>query len=135
TYGGIVTSIRTPDRDGQFDDIVLGYESLEAYLQRSPYFGAIVGRYANRIGGGTFTIDGTTYTLATNNGPNHLHGGVRGFDKVNWQALPFEREGAAGVVLRYVSLDGEEGYPGRLDVAVTYTLRDDDTWQVDYEAT
>ncbi len=135
TYGGIVTSIRTPDRDGQFDDIVLGYESLDAYLQRSPYFGAIVGRYANRIGGGTFTIDGTTYTLATNNGPNHLHGGVRGFDKVNWQALPFEREGAAGVVLRYVSLDGEEGYPGRLDVAVTYTLRDDDTWQVDYEAT
>ncbi len=135
TYGGIVTSIRTPDRDGGFDDIALGYDALEPYLERSPYFGAIVGRYANRIAAGTFTIDGTAYALATNNGPNHLHGGVRGFDKVNWQALPFERDGEAGVILRYISLDGEEGYPGRLDVQVTYTLTNDNTWRVDYEAT
>jgi len=135
TYGGIVTSLRTPDRRGAFADIVLGYDSLEGYLGRSPYFGTITGRYANRIAGGTFTIDGTTFTLATNNGPNHLHGGVRGFDKVVWRGEPFEREGEAGVILRYVSADGEEGYPGRLETTVTYTLRDDNTWTVDYRAT
>lgn len=135
TYGGIVTSLRTPDRQGHFADIVLGYDTLEGYLRRSPYFGAIVGRYGNRIGGGTFTIDGATHALATNNGPNHLHGGVRGFDKVNWRAEPFEREGEVGVALRYTSADGEEGYPGRLEAQVIYTLRDDNTWTVDYEAT
>lgn len=135
TYGGIITSIRTPDRTGQFADIVLGHDSLEGYLARSPYLGAIVGRYGNRIAGGQFVIDGTTYTLATNNGPNHLHGGVRGFDKVNWRAEPFERSGEVGVVLRYTSADMEEGYPGRLEAKVTYTLRDDNSLAVEYEAT
>lgn len=135
TYGGIITAIRTPDRQRQFADIVLGHDSLDGYLRPSPYLGAIVGRYGNRIAGGQFVIDGTTYKLATNNGPNHLHGGVRGFDKVNWQAEPFERDGEVGVVLRYVSADGEEGYPGRLDAQVTYTLRDDDALTVEYVAT
>lgn len=135
TYGGIITSIRTPDRNREFADIVLGHHALDGYLRPSPYLGAIVGRYGNRIAGGQFVIDGTTYKLATNNGPNHLHGGVRGFDKVNWQAEPFERAGEVGVVLRYVSADGEEGYPGRLDAKVTYTLRDDNGLTVDYEAT
>lgn len=135
SYGGIITALRTPDRQGHFADIVLGHDTLEGYLQPSPYLGAIVGRYGNRIAGGTFVIDGTTYTLATNNGPNHLHGGVRGFDKVNWRAEPFERAGEVGVVLRYTSADGEEGYPGRLEAQVTYTLRDNDSLTVEYQAT
>lgn len=135
TYGGIIASIRTPDRDGRFAEITLGYESLDRYVERSPFFGAIVGRYANRIAGGRFTIDGTEYVLATNNGPNHLHGGRRGFDKANWQAEPFERDDAVGVVFRHVSPDGDEGYPGRLTVSATYTLDNDDALTVAFEAT
>lgn len=135
SYGGIITSLRTPDRQGQFADIVLGHDTIDGYLRPSPYLGAIVGRYANRIGRGQFVIDGTTYKLATNNGPNHLHGGVRGFDKVVWGAEPFERADAVGVVLRYTSPDGEEGYPGTLEVQATYTLRDDNTLTVEYVGT
>jgi aldose 1-epimerase len=135
TYGGIITSLRTPDRNGQLSDIVLGFDSLAPYLQEPPYFGAIIGRYGNRIAGGRFTLDGQTYTLATNNGANHLHGGVRGFDKVVWTAEPFQNDTARGLVLRYTSPDGEEGYPGTVNAQVTYTLTDSDQLAVDYQAT
>jgi len=134
-YGGIITSIKTPDRAGHFADIVLGYDNLAGYLASSPYFGAIVGRYANRIARGHFTLDGATYTLAVNNGPNSLHGGLRGFDKVVWNARPFQDREGQGVTLDYLSRDGEEGYPGNLRVAVTYTLTPDDRLIVDYLAT
>lgn len=134
-YGGIITSIRTPDRAGHFADIVLGYDNLAGYLASSPYFGAIVGRYANRIARGRFTLDGATYSLAVNNGPNSLHGGLRGFDKVVWHARPFQNKEGQGVTLDYLSRDGEEGYPGNLRVAVTYTLTPDDRLIVDYLAT
>jgi len=134
-YGGIITSIKTPDRAGRFADIVLGYDSLAGYLRASPYFGAIVGRYANRIARGRFTLDGTTYTLAVNNGPNSLHGGRRGFDKVVWTAQSFENQAGQGVTLDYTSPDGEEGYPGTLRARVTYTLTPDDRLIVDYQAT
>ena len=135
TYGGIIVSLRTPDRDGHFDDIVLGYDDLEGYLTETPYFGAIIGRYGNRIAGGSFTLDGESYDLATNNGPNHLHGGVRGFDKVVWGAESFVGQDGVGVVFRYASPDGEEGYPGTLEARVTYTLTDDDLLVIDYHAT
>ncbi len=134
-YGGIITSLRTPDRSGRFDDIVLGYDSLAGYIRNSPYFGAIVGRYGNRIARGLFTLDGTTYRLAVNNGPNSLHGGLRGFDKVVWTAHPFQNQEGAGVALDYTSPDMEEGYPGTLRAHVTYTLTDDDRLIVDYTAT
>lgn len=134
-YGGIITSIRTPDRAGRFADIVLGYDDLAGYLKNSPYFGAIVGRYANRIARGHFTLDGTTYSLAVNNGPNSLHGGLRGFDKVVWNAHPFQNQDGEGVALEYISPDGEEGYPGTLHTRVTYTLTPDDRLIVDYQAT
>lgn len=134
-YGGIVTSIRTPDRAGHADEITLGFDALEQYLAGHPYFGCLVGRYANRIAGGRFTLDGTQYTLATNNGANHLHGGNVGFDKVLWQARPFRHERAVGVRLVYVSKDGEEGYPGNLRVEVTYTLTEGNELRIDYHAT
>ncbi len=134
-YGGIIVSLEAPDRDGRSADIVLGFDSLAAYEEDSPYFGAIVGRYGNRIAGGTFELDGETYELATNNGPNHLHGGDRGFDKVVWDARPFEDASGRGVVFSYTSPDGEEGYPGELDAEVTYTLTDDDELIFDYRAT
>jgi len=137
-YGGIVTSIVVPDRDGTLADVTLGFDSVEdyaseAYRNALPYFGAIIGRYGNRIGGAQFEIDGETYQLAANNGPNHLHGGETGFDGVMWDAEPVE--GEAAVRLTRTSPDGEEGYPGNLDVAVTYTLTDDDRLVIDYEAT
>jgi aldose 1-epimerase len=135
TYGGIVVSLRTPGRDGALGDIVLGYDSLAGYLASSPYFGALVGRYANRIAKGRFTLDGTTYRLATNNGPNALHGGLRGFDKVLWRAEPRQDSSGVGVVFRYTSRDGEEGYPGTLTVEVTYTLTDRNDFAIDYVAT
>ena len=135
TYGGIITAIRVPDRDRTLGDIVLGFDSLEGYLHDSPYFGAIVGRYANRIARGRFTLDGSTYRLAVNNGVNHLHGGLRGFDKVLWTAESFQSDSGVGVVLRYTSPDGEEGYPGTLKVQVTYRLTDDDRFVIDYLAT
>jgi len=134
-YGAIVTSVRTRDRAGKLDDITLGYDSLAGYLRETPYFGAVVGRVANRIARGHFTLDGKTYTLAINNAPNALHGGTVGFDKVLWTAAPFQRAGAAGVVLRYLSKDGEEGYPGNLNVQVRYTLNARDELSVEYEAT
>ena len=134
-YGGIITSLRTPDRAGRFSDIVLGYDNLQGYVTNSPYFGAIVGRYANRIARGHFTLDGTTYTLAVNNGPNSLHGGLRGFDKVVWNARPFQNREGQGIALDYTSPDGEEGYPGTLHAAVSYTLTPDDRLIVDYQAT
>lgn len=135
TYGGIIVSLQTPDRNGRFDDIVLGFEDLDRYLEGSPYFGSIIGRYGNRIANGRFTLDGQTYELAKNNGPNHLHGGNRGFDKVVWRGEPFQDDTARGVVFTYTSADGEEGYPGRLDVRVTYTLTDSDRLVFDYQAT
>src|SRR6266566_2078095 len=135
TYGGIITSIRTPDRAGRLDDIVLGFDSLAGYLNNVPYFGAIVGRYANRIRNAQFTLDGTTYHLAKNIGENTLHGGVRGFDKVLWTAEPFQTDSGSGVTLQYTSKDGEEGYPGTLVTRVTYTLTPHDELVVDYEAT
>ena len=135
SYGGIIVSLRVPDRDGRRDDVVLGHDDLAGYLAKPSFFGALVGRYGNRIAGGRFTLDGRTYTLATNNGPNHLHGGVRGFDKRVWKAQPFERPGTAGLVLTRTSPDGEEGYPGNLAVRVTYTLTDRDEVGFDYFAT
>jgi aldose 1-epimerase len=134
-YGGIITALSTPDRSGHFDDIVLGYDSLAGYLRNSPYFGAIVGRYGNRIARGQFALDGATYHLAINNGPNALHGGLRGFDKRVWTATPFQRQDSVGVALEYTSPDGEEGYPGTLKARVIYTLTADDKLIVDYHAT
>ena len=135
TYGGIITSLETPDRNGQMADIVLGFDSLAPYETESPYFGAIIGRYGNRIAHGRFTIDGQTYQLPTNDGPNSLHGGDKGFDKVVWNAEPFEHETDRGVVFTYTSPDGEMGYPGTLHATVTYTLTDDDQLIFDYHAT
>jgi aldose 1-epimerase len=136
TYGGIITAVRAPDRDGRLDDVVFGHDSLGGYLaDNSPYFGALIGRVGNRIAGGRFTLDGATYQLARNNGPNTLHGGLRGFDKVVWAAEPFERADGVGVVLRYTSPAGEEGFPGTLATRVTYTLTPRDELVVDYEAT
>jgi len=132
-YGGIILSIRVPDRKGQFADIVLGHETLEGYIPNPPYLGAIVGRYANRIANGKFTLEGKTYTLAQNNGTNSLHGGLKGFDKVLWDGEPLK--GATGVAFTYVSKDGEEGYPGNLKVKVTYTLTDANKLILNYEAT
>ena len=131
-YGGIITSLKTPDRSGRPGDIVLGFDSLDGYLKEHPYFGAIVGRYGNRIAGGRFTLDGQTYTLARNNGPNHLHGGIKGFDKVLWTATPITPN---TVAFSRTSADGEEGYPGNLKVRVTYTLTDSNELIVEYAAT
>jgi len=136
TYGGIIVSLRVPDKDGQLGDVVLGYDTLDGYLtNNSPYLGALIGRFGNRIGKGTFTLDEQTYSLAVNNGPNHLHGGLKGFDKVVWQAESFDDEEGVGVVFTYTSADGEEGYPGTLSVRVTYTLTGQDALIVAYHAT
>ena len=131
TYGGIITSIRVPDRKGAFDNVALGFSTLGDYETKNPYFGSITGRYANRIAGASFTLDGQTYTLAANDGENSLHGGTVGFDKRVWSA----EEAGGGLALRYLSPDGEEGYPGNLDVTVTYTLGDDNALRIDYQAT
>ena len=135
TYGAVIVSIKTPDRRGRFDDIVTGFDTLDGYLKMSRFFGAVVGRYGNRIANARFTLDGTAYELAANNGRNHLHGGRRGFDKVVWSGRPAERGGGSAVVLSYVSRDGEEGYPGTLNDTVTYTLTAKDELIVDYAAT
>ena len=133
-YGAVIVSVRVPDRDGHFDDVVLGFGTLEGYLTKSRYFGAVAGRFANRIAKGRFVLDGKTYQLATNNGPNHLHGGVKGFDKVVWHAEPFERDGNVGVVYTHASADGDEGYPGAVNVRVIYTLTPSNQLIVDYDA-
>ena len=132
-YGGIITSLRVPDRNGRLDDIVLGFDNLDGYLKDHPFFGAIIGRYGNRIAKGAFTLEGKTYKLATNNGVNHLHGGNKGFDKVLWAAEPVA--GRNAIAFTRTSPDGEEGYPGNLRVRVTYTLTDANELIVDYSAT
>ncbi|MBM3876284.1 MAG: galactose mutarotase [Verrucomicrobia bacterium] len=134
TYGATLTEMHTPDRGGTFADVTLGFDNLEAYLKGHPFFGCTTGRYANRIAKGEFKLDGKTYTLAKNNGPNHLHGGIKGFDKQVWHAGPFEKARELSVVFTYVSPDGEEGYPGTLTCIVIYTLTDDDELRIDYEA-
>jgi aldose 1-epimerase len=134
SYGAILVSISTPDRTGRIADIALGFDSLDGYLTRSRYFGAVVGRYGNRIAGGRFTLDGRTIKLATNSGANHIHGGVKGFDKVLWRGEPFAGDGAMGVTFRYASPDGEEGYPGTLHATITYTLAQNEL-VADYTAT
>jgi aldose 1-epimerase len=135
SYGGIIQSLKVADRTGTVDDIVLGFDSLDGYLGDHPFFGAIIGRYGNRIGKAQFTLDGRTYTLAANNGPNHLHGGLKGFDKVVWKAEPLKSDRGVGVVFTRTSPDGEEGYPGNLGVRVTYTLTDQNELIVEYHAT
>jgi aldose 1-epimerase len=134
-YGGIITSLMVPDKNGVAADIVLGYDSLSGYLKATPYFGALIGRYGNRIAKGKFTLEGQEYDLAKNDGPNHLHGGVKGYDKVVWEAEDFKTDSAVGLKLHYLSKDGEEGYPGNLDITVTYTLSDNNTLTFDYTAT
>jgi aldose 1-epimerase len=134
-YGAIIVSLRVPDRTGRVDDVVLGFDSVDGYLGSHPYFGAVVGRYGNRIAKGRFTLDGVTYQLAVNNGPNHLHGGVNGFDKKLWRPEPFERDGNVGIVYTLVSPDGDEHYPGTLTARVTYTLTPAKEVRIDYEAT
>lgn len=132
--GGIIVSLTAPDREGNLEDVVLGFDSLDGYLAEHPYFGAIIGRYGNRIANGQFTVDGESYQLPVNNGPNSLHGGLRGFDKVVWDAEPFENDRGQGLILTYTSPDGEEGYPGNLQVRVTYTLTDENELIFDYHA-
>jgi aldose 1-epimerase len=135
-YGGIVISLKVPDRNGKFDDVVLGYDNLDGYLKNNgPYMGAIIGRYANRIAKGTFKLSGVEYRLAVNNGPNHLHGGLKGFDKVVWTAKPLRVPNGAALKLTYLSKDGEESYPGRLSATVIYTLTDANELRIDYSAT
>ncbi len=132
SYGGIITSLRVPDRTGKLDDIVLGFDTLDGYLKDHPFFGAIIGRYGNRIGNAQFTLDGKTYKLAANNNGQHLHGGVKGFDKVLWTVEPV---GNNGLAFTRTSPDGEEGYPGNLRMRVTYTLTDKNELIVEYHAT
>lgn len=134
-YGGIVVSLKVLDRNGKLGDVVLGYDNLKGYVENNPYFGAIVGRYGNRIGAAKFSLDGVEYTLAANNGPNHLHGGIKGFDKVVWKARGVTSDNGVSLELSYLSLDGEEGYPGNLTVTVVYTLTDDNELKIDYFAT
>jgi aldose 1-epimerase len=135
TYGGIIVSLKVPDRTGRAGDVVLGYDSLAGYLKTTPYFGAIIGRYGNRIGHAQFTLDGTTYHVPANNGVNSLHGGTVGFDKVVWDAEPFWGDSGVGVAFTYTSPDGDQGYPGKLEARVTYTLTDRNELVVDYHAT
>ena len=134
-YGAIVVSLKTPDKQGAMGDIVLGYDSLASYIKSNPYFGAIVGRYGNRIGKGKFSIDGTEYKLAVNNGANHLHGGLKGLDKVFWDIEEVPSTDGASVKLTYQSKDGEEGYPGNLNIEVLYTLNNNNEWVISYKAT
>lgn len=134
-YGGIVTHLKVPDRNGNFGDVVLGYDNLEGYLKETPYFGALIGRYGNRIAKGKFTLNGKEYSLATNNGPNALHGGLKGFDKVVWEPKVIASTEGPSLELNYVTADGEEGYPGTLKVKAVYTLTDDNALKLDFTAT
>ncbi|PKD19697.1 aldose epimerase [Salegentibacter salinarum] len=132
TYGGRITSLKAPDKNDEFENVVLGFDSLEQYTKDNPFFGALIGRFGNRIANGKFTLDGEEYTLAQNDGENHLHGGEKGFDKVVWDA---EEAGENSLKLIYISEDMEEGYPGTLETTVVYTLTDDNALEVDYKAT
>jgi aldose 1-epimerase len=134
-YGGLVIFLKVPDRHGKFADVVLGYDNLPDYIKDTPYFGALIGRYGNRIAKGKFTLDGKEYTLAVNNGPNALHGGIKGFDKVVWEPRFLASPEGPSLELRYVSKDGEEGYPGTLSVTAVYTLTDDNALKLEYTAT
>ena len=134
-YGGIITSWTAKDKNGVYEDIVLGFNELSEYEKESPYFGAIIGRYGNRIAKGKFSIEGKEYTLAVNNGENHLHGGMKGFDKVVWDAETISKNSSVSLILTYLSKDMEEGYPGNLEVEVTYTLNNEDELSVTYKAT
>ena len=133
-YGGIVVSLKVPDRNGKFGDVVLGFNDFDSYLKNDPYLGALIGRYGNRIAKGRFTLNGVEYKLAQNNGENHLHGGIKGFDKVVWTGIARSTRGGAELVLTYLSKDGEEGYPGNLNVTVIYRLTNNDL-RIDYSAT
>lgn len=133
-YGGILMSLMVPDRYGKFSDVVLGFDNLEGYLNEHPCFGATIGRYANRIASGLIALEGRPYQLTRNSEANHLHGGLRGFDKVIWTAVERESVNGPALDLRYVSRDGEEGYPGNLSVDVTYTLTNDNALKIDYSA-
>ncbi len=135
TYGAILTELTAPDRNGKWDDVVLGFDNLDGYLKGHPFFGATVGRVANRIAKGKFTLDGKDYTLFVNNGPNALHGGKKGFDKVVWRAESRPNQDGPSVTFTYKSADGEEGYPGNLTASVTYTLTNDNSLRLDYRAT
>jgi aldose 1-epimerase len=135
-YGGIVIALRVPDRNGKFDDVVLGFKTVQEYMKKNdPYLGAIIGRYGNRIAKGRFTLNGVEYKLAVNNGENHLHGGIKGFDKVIWSGRQIRTKDGPAVVLTYLSKDGEEGYPGNLRVRVVYTLTSKNELKIDYSAT
>ena len=135
TYGGVLVSLKIPDRQGKLADVVLGCENLEGYLKQTAFFGAIVGRYGNRIGKGKFSLNGHEYSLARNNGENHLHGGLKGFDKVIWSVKEIKGKAGVGLALSYVSKDGEEGYPGTMRVTVVYTLTNSNELKIDYAAT
>jgi aldose 1-epimerase len=134
-YGGVVTSLLVPDRKGRLGDVVLGFDRMDDYLGKHPYFGAICGRYVNRIAGGRFTVNGIEYSLARNDGNNHLHGGIRGFDKRVWKAAELAKPGHSALRLAYSSPAAEEGYPGNLEVTVTYALSDGNELSIDYTAT
>ena len=136
SYGGRITYLKVPNKDGEFENVVLGHDNLDGYLREdNPFFGALIGRFGNRIAKGKFTLEGKEYTLATNDGPNHLHGGVNGFDRVVWTVEPMEGKEDSSLKLTYLSKDGEEGYPGNLNVTVIYTLTQDNSLEVSYEAT
>jgi aldose 1-epimerase len=134
TRGATIVSIEVPDNNGKMDDVNLGFETLDAYIEKSPYFGCVVGRYGNRINKGKFSLNGKDYTLAINNGENHLHGGLVGFDKAIWNAEAVEIDGNFGVAFSHSSPDGDEGYPGNLDMKVTYTLTDANEIKIHYNA-
>ena len=135
SFGGIITSIQAPDRNGKCEEVALGFETLEEYVNTRFYFGAAIGRFGNRIEGGQFNLEGKKYTLACNNGPNHLHGGGdHALDRKNWMVTPFHSENQAGLVLTTFSPDGEEGYPGNLNVTMTYTVNDKNEITIDYKA-
>jgi aldose 1-epimerase len=134
-FGGIIASIKVPDKAGHFEDVTLGFDKLDPYLVNNPHFGALIGRYANRIGGAKFKLDGVQYKLAANDGPNTLHAGIKGFDKHLWSAATFKTEQSVGIIFTRVSPDGEEGFPGNLSAKVKYTLTDQNTLVFDYEAT
>ncbi len=134
-YGGVITSIYAPDKTGKMGDIVLGFDNVEGYVKNTSFFGAVIGRYGNRIGKGQFSLDGKQYQLTLNDGPNHLHGGTVGFDKVLWQAKPFKTETSVGLTLTHFSPDGDQGYPGNVHTTVVYELTNKNEFEMRYKAT